>query len=113
MKYLSNIGASTKCNANPNPSFWTYARKQTLTLTKNAREIAWIQKAISDSRFHYNIFADKTHDRTNFKNYITDYWFLTSYSLTFNPACETREILTSAVTFSHILSFYFEKRVKM
>ena len=45
--------------------------KQTLTptptLTKNSQEITWTLKTISDSRFHYNIFADKTHDHPPFK----------------------------------------------
>ena len=72
---LSNIGASKNSNPTPNykpnPSCCVYAHKQTPTLTKNAREIAWIQKAISDSRFHYNFFTDNTNDCTNFKNYTT------------------------------------------
>ena len=114
---LLNVFASTNPNPKPNPSCLIYTRQQnltltlTLTLTKNAQEIAQIKK-ISDYGFRYNIFSDKTHDHTPFKNSIADSWFLTSHSLTFNPACATRKLLPSAGTRSNTPSFYFVKRVK-
>ena len=40
----------------------------TLNLTKNAQKPREFKIPISDFGFHYNIFADKTHNHTPFKN---------------------------------------------
>ena len=86
---LSNVRDSKNPNSNPCYTCKTYARQQTLTLnptpTKNAQEIAQIQKPIPDSGFRYNIFTDKTHDRTTFKKSIIYSLFLTSHSVIINP----------------------------
>ena len=107
---FSEYAVDWACIRKPKP--WLYVYPHTLTLAKNLQDIAQIQKPISDSRFYYNVFAKKTHNRIPFKNSIANFWFLTMYSLTLKPIRATCSPLTSAYTCSLVPSCYFVKRVK-
>ena len=79
---------------------------------KTHKESREFKRNISDSGLHYNIFSDKMHNHTPFKNSITHYWFLTLHSLTFYLTHATHKPLPSYGTRYHIPSFYLMKSFK-